>query len=71
MIIVDLQDQILDLMGPTQEFKGHMDAARDLLDPTMYPQETPLDPHRNIQERTVDLMEYMDPMGQMSPKMGV
>ena len=71
MIIGDLLDQILDLMGPTQEFKGHMDATGDLLDPTMYPQETPLDLHRNMPERTVHLMEYMDPMGQMSPKMGV
>ena len=62
---MDLLDQILDLMGPTQEFKGHMDAARDLLDPTTHPQE-PLGPHRNVPERIVDLM---DPMEQIFPKM--
>lgn len=70
MIIVDLLDQILDLMGPTQEFKGHLDVTRDLLDPTTHPQE-PLGPHRNIPERIVDLMDLMDPMEQMSPKMGI
>ena len=56
MIIVDLLDQILDLMGSTQEFKGYLDATRDLLDPTMHPQE-PLGPHRNIPERILDPME--------------
>ena len=82
MIIVDLLDQILDLMGPTQEFKGHLDVTRDLLDPTTHPQ-GPLGPHRNIPERIVDLMDLldlmglmglmdlMDPMEQMSPKMGI
>ena len=76
MIIVDLLDQILDLMGPTQEFKGHLDATRDLLDPTTHPQ-GPLGPHRNIPERIVDLMDLMDlmdpmdPLEQMFPKMGI
>ena len=70
MIIVDLLDQILDLLGPKQEFKGHLDATRDLLDLTMHRQEPLLGPQKNIPERMVDLMEYMDPMEQMFPKMG-
>ena len=70
MIIVDLLDQILDPMGPTQEFKEHLDATRDLLDRTTHPQE-PLGPHRNIPERIVDLMDLMDPLEQMFPKMGI
>jgi len=76
MIIVDLQDQSLDLMGPTQEFKGHLDATRDLLDPTTHTHEPLLGPQKNIADRIVDpmkymdLMEYMDSMEQMYPKMG-
>ena len=70
MIIVDLLGQILDLLVPTQDFKGHLDATMDLLDPTTHPQEPLLGPQENIPERMVDLMEYMDPMEQMFPKMG-
>ena len=64
MVIVDLRDQILDLRGPTQEFKGHLDGTRDLLDPTTHQKEPLLGPQKNMPERMVDLME------QMLPKMG-
>jgi len=64
MVIVDLRDQILDLRGPTQEFKGHLDGTRDLLDPTTHQKEPLLGPQKNMPERMVDLME------QMFPKMG-
>ena len=57
MVIVDLRDQILDLQGPTQEFKGHLDGTRDLLDPTTHQKEPLLGPQKNMPERMVDLME--------------
>lgn len=70
MIIVDLLDQIMDLMGPTQKFKGRLDATRVLLDPTTHLHEPLLGLPKNIPERIVDLMEYMEPMEQMFHKMG-
>ena len=67
MIIVDLLDQIMDLMGPTQKFKGRLDATRVLLDSTKHPHEPLLCLPKNIPERIVDLMEHME---QMFHKMG-
>ena len=60
----------MDLLAPMREFTGHLDAARDLLDPTTHRQEPLLGPQKSIPEKMVDLMEYMDPTMQMFLKMG-